>query len=81
MFKGIEKPGQFGEQPLVRVLKGAAPMKRSRQELAFAIEIDASENNLSASLEGGEVLCDPVWRNLTVSVGSQDHAVLLASFH
>jgi hypothetical protein len=56
VFKGIEKPGQFREQLLVPVLKLAAQMKRRRQELAILIEIDASENRLNASLEGGEVL-------------------------
>src|ERR1700674_4998682 len=53
VFKGVEPPEQFGEQPLIRILKLAAPMKGVGQELAFPIEIDASENRLSASLEGG----------------------------
>ena len=75
MLKGVEQPGQFGEQSLVRVLKLAAPMKRLGQELAFAVEIDASENRLSASLEGGQVLRDPIRRHLAVGVGGQDHAV------
>src|ERR1700677_218008 len=51
VLKRIEQPRQFGEQALVRVLKGASPMQRLGQKLAFAVEVDASENCLSASLE------------------------------
>jgi hypothetical protein len=69
VFNGVEQPGQFGEQSLVCVLKLTSPMKRLRQEFAFAVEIDAPENRLSASLEGGEVLRDPIRRHLAVSVG------------
>jgi hypothetical protein len=47
--KRVERPGQFREQALVPVLTFAATMKRVGQELAFAVEIDASENRLSAS--------------------------------
>ena len=36
VLEGVEQPGQFGKQSLVRVLKLAAPMKRLGQELAFA---------------------------------------------
>jgi hypothetical protein len=81
VLKGIEQPGQFGEHSLIRVLERTAPMKRLGQIGAFFVEIDASENRLSAIGEGGEVFRDPIRRYLAVSVGGQDHAVLLACFH
>jgi hypothetical protein len=80
VFKGVEQPRQFGEQGLVRVLKRAAPMKRVGQELAFAVEIDRSENRVGASLEGGEVCREPIEGDLAVGVGGQDHAILVSSF-
>ena len=80
MFERVEQPGQFGEQSLVRVLELTAPMKRVWQKLTFVVEIDTSENRLSASLEGGEVLSDPICRDLAVGVGGQDHAVPVTSF-
>jgi hypothetical protein len=81
VLKWVEQPAQFGEQFLIRVLKLTAPMYRLGQECAFLIESDASENRLSAGLEGGEVLCDPIRRHLAIGVGGQDHAIPLASFH
>ena len=74
MLKGVEQPRQFGEQSLVRVLKPSAPVKRLRQVFPFAIEIDAPENRLSAGLDSGQVLRDPVRRHLTIRVGGQDYA-------
>jgi hypothetical protein len=81
VFKGVEQPRQFREQTLIRVLKLTTPMKSLRQELAFAIEIDAAENSLSASREGVQVLRNPARRDLAIGVGGQDHAVGLSSFH
>jgi hypothetical protein len=81
VFKRIEQPGQFAEQPLVRVLKGATPMKRPGQERAFVIESDASEDRLSASLERSKVRGDPIRCDLAVSVSGQDHAVPVTAFH
>jgi hypothetical protein len=54
-------------------------MKSVWQKLTFSVEIDPSENRLSASLEGGEVLCDPIWRDLAVGVGSQGQARSIAA--
>lgn len=59
VLERVKQPREFGEQSFVSVLKLAAPMKRVGQEVAFAIEIDASENRLGASLKGGEILGDP----------------------
>jgi hypothetical protein len=52
VFKRVERPGQFREQARVPVLTLAATMKRVGQELAVAVEIDASEKRLSASENG-----------------------------
>src|ERR1700677_818675 len=49
VLKRNEPPRQFGEQSLVRVLKGASSMQRLGQSVAFFIEIDASENCIRAS--------------------------------
>ena len=80
VLKGVKQPRQFGEQSLIRVLKLAALMKGCGQKLAFFVEIDASENRLSAGLECGQVLGDPIRPHLAIGVGCQDHAVPLASF-
>jgi hypothetical protein len=81
VLKGVEQPRQFGEQTLIRVLEGAAPMKRVGQELAVAIKLDTSENHLRAGLERCKVRRDPIWRHLAVGVGRQDHAILVSAFH
>ena len=81
VLKGVEQPRQFGEQALIGVLEGAAPMKRVGQELAVAIKRDTSENRLSAGIERREVRRDPIWRHLAVGVGRQDHAILVSAFH
>ena len=80
VLERIEQPGQFGEQPLVYVLERSPSMKRLGELIAFFIEIDASENRLGASREGGKVFCDPIRRDLTIGVRCQDHAVALACF-
>jgi hypothetical protein len=56
-------------------------MKRLGETGAFLVEINASENGLSAGREGREVFRDPIRRHLAVRVGGQDDAVLLACFH
>jgi hypothetical protein len=81
VFKRVKQPRQFGEQSLIRVLKLTTPMKRIGQKLAFTVEIDTSENRVSASLECGEVRVDPIRRHLAVGVGGQDHATCIAYFH
>jgi hypothetical protein len=81
VFKRVKQPRQFGEQSLIRVLKLTTPMKRIGQELAFAVEIDTSQNRVSATLECGEVRRDPIRRHLAVGVRGQDHATRVASFH
>ena len=80
MLEGVEQPGQFGEQSLVRVLKSSAAMERLRQVFPLAVEIDAPENRVSAGLDRGEVLRDPIRRHLAIRVGGQDHAAPFAFF-
>ena len=60
MFKGVEQPRKFGEQSLVRV-SSSSPRQcsASGKSLPLAVEINASENRLSASLECGEIRRDP----------------------
>ena len=81
VLERIEQPGQFIEQSLVGVLQLTPPVEGLGERSAFFIEIDASENGLSAGREGGEVFRDPIRRDLAVGVGGQDHAVAFARFH
>ena len=81
VLKGVEQPRQFGEQALIRVLEGAAPMKRVGQELAVAIKLDTFQDRLGAGLERCKVRRDPIRRDLAVGVGGQDHAGPFSTFH
>ena len=80
VFKGIDQGRQFGKQFLIRVFERAALMKSVGQELAFLVELDASEDGVRPGLKCAEVRGDPIWGRLAVGIGSQDHAVPFASF-